>query len=117
IARAWRRGQTKAVNVHWVITKGSLEEDILNMCDNKNGMSNEYIYNQTFTKKDVRLTAYRMEQMIAKAIDRLNVKPLPVIVDEEILQQNQWAPPEKITKSKVKNEAPAAAAATAVAPA
>ena len=43
ISRSWRRGQTKDVHVHWVITKGSIEKPILIMCENKSNMADSYL--------------------------------------------------------------------------
>jgi len=74
IARAWRRGQTKPVHVHWVYSKGSIEEEILKMCDNKQGISNEIIYDQPFTRKTVALTKYQLQAMIDRALTVFNTE-------------------------------------------
>ncbi len=68
IARAWRHGQTKTVHVHWVLTAGTIEEEILKMCENKHGMSEEYLYGKYYEKKEVALSKRALEKMVNTAI-------------------------------------------------
>lgn len=68
IARAWRRGQDKPVHVHWILSQGSIEEEILKMCDNKQGMSDEYIYGTEYKIKNVSLGKLELENMIDRGL-------------------------------------------------
>lgn len=43
IFRAWRRGQTKPVRVHWILAKNTIEKRILDLCDGKSAMADMYI--------------------------------------------------------------------------
>ena len=47
IFRAWRRGQKHTVTVHWVLTLSTIEKAILSLCDNKQQMSDYYLYGTT----------------------------------------------------------------------
>jgi len=49
ISRCWRRGQTKNVNIHFIITNKTIETAILTMCENKEKISNYYLYNEEYT--------------------------------------------------------------------
>jgi SNF2 family DNA or RNA helicase len=55
VARAWRNGQTKPVHVHWVITKNTIEQPILTMCDNKDRLSSFYLHGSDYNPEEVKL--------------------------------------------------------------
>lgn len=64
IARCWRRGQNKPVNVHWIITDKTIEIPILQMCDNKIQLSKHYLYNDEYTPQPTGLNRYAMHILL-----------------------------------------------------
>ena len=43
VCRAWRRGQTRPVQVHWILARDTIEERILELCAGKSSMADSYI--------------------------------------------------------------------------
>lgn len=64
IARAWRRGQTKAVNVHFVVTKKTIEEQILKLCKAKEQLAEYYLHEQEYQPVSTGLTKHELRKLI-----------------------------------------------------
>jgi SNF2 family DNA or RNA helicase len=64
IYRAWRRGQNKEVHVHWVLTENTIENFILKLCENKQNMSDSYLYGTKLDQKPAGLSICQMSQLL-----------------------------------------------------
>lgn len=77
------------------------------MCDNKQGISNEIIYDQAFTKKTVCLSKYQLQAMIDRALTVFNAEEMAQrlrnqanVMEDEIAREEHdqpdriaWIPP------------------------
>ena len=68
IARCWRRGQTKPVHVHWIITSKTIEQPILKMCANKDQLADHYMYESDYDPQPVGLTKFEMQKLLGVAL-------------------------------------------------
>jgi SNF2 family DNA or RNA helicase len=68
IARAWRRGQDKPVNVYRIMTSDTIEEQIQIMCENKSSMAGSYLHGTVRDVKPVSLGKYDLQKMIKVAM-------------------------------------------------
>lgn len=64
IHRAWRRGQTKPVTVHWLLIKDSIENRILELCKSKLMMANSYLHDFTEFNERTGIDIYGMRKLI-----------------------------------------------------
>lgn len=63
ISRSWRLGQTKPVNVHWVIMKESVETGILNLCEQKREIAESYSETPTSDQTRTSTSGLNMAEM------------------------------------------------------
>ena len=69
ISRALRRGQTSdSVHVHWVLTSGTIEPEILKMCDYKKSLADSYLKGTPLSRKSFSLGKHDMRMMLDKAL-------------------------------------------------
>jgi SNF2 family DNA or RNA helicase len=63
-ARLWRTGQTKPVYIHNVITKGSIEENIVKICNKKDDMASSYLKGTERTLKGPGLDKFTLGKLL-----------------------------------------------------
>lgn len=66
IHRAWRRGQTKPVKVHWLLVKDSIEKHVLTLCKNKQDMSDAYMGYGDNVSENSGLSSFQMRMILGK---------------------------------------------------
>lgn len=64
IHRAWRRGQTNPVTVHWLLVNKSIEHRILEMCNDKFEMANSYLHDYEEYSENTGIDMYGMRKVI-----------------------------------------------------
>ena len=64
IFRAWRRGQTKVVKVHWVISPDTVEKYILALCDSKQNLSDSYLKGVEYDPESVKMDIMMMKKLL-----------------------------------------------------
>ena len=70
IARCWRRGQTKPVHVHWVVSAKTIEDPIRDMCANKIKLANYYLHEEEYVPTKVGLSKIELQKLLGDAAGR-----------------------------------------------
>lgn len=70
ISRVWRNGQERPVNVHRIITNGTIENQIVKLCNEKKSVMNSYLNNNaTGRQKISKLDYYTLNKILTSTIN------------------------------------------------
>jgi SNF2 family DNA or RNA helicase len=70
ISRVWRNGQERPVNVHRIITNGTIENQIVKLCNEKKSVMNSYLNNNSTGRQKIsKLDYYTLNKILTATIN------------------------------------------------